>query len=716
MAITLDKVKQTSKTILFEVFNPESKKNLYTFLKNEYEEENTEKFLEYIKELEVRTFEEFLDKFEPTIYEVIVPTKDGFKMDYRIERPNGPHKEIHITKHSFFNMIQRLYKEKGVSGCNNTEFDYTQIREMLTPQYEQKQVKKIRKDLEYNFNKYLELDGNLEKKLDRSKSAKRIMELRKEIVNKYTESPLNLIPLALADVEKKIELIDNQDKNITVEDVSSKKMLGSHLKYDNSGDLILIEGTYEKNNKIESEVNIDNTKSLVTYIEKDFESNAKEGMKNDFIRNLVVSNYVANNSLVAESIEVLENKKENYQKIYKQSQESFIQAISTIIQKIIGVKSFFEHATTNGVLQTPMIVTNCEVSEMIEVEEKLKKLLKDLNSTPEYKIWFALLPGVTLNGEIYTEEVEADEFGIDDLDIELDFDMDTKNESRVPFKASIQESKPLLKILEELRIMTFFNAYANENSGFSNVTRKRIQEYKKVSERNSEYSVFCYPNFTVLPKEKTFVSIGEDLNKENVYLKIPGVYLDSSYVACGIVVGYQHHTLLKSKGFEVNKDFPGVRFDIEKNNNNKIFTTTLNRERQINWGEDVENTINEDSFGFCFSSNQVYNEGKLVSNSYVYLARTLKKNKEGRFIPIYRTLTREFIHNYLSIDKVSESNIKKFMNDECKLWERSAENNPMCVNNILINNEKISYSREEKSIKIKFEKEEEIIDIEIIAE
>lgn len=713
MDTPLNCVKQTSKTIIFESFNPESTNNLYTLLKNEYEDGNTEKFLdEHLNSLQVNTFDEFLNKFAPSVYEMIVPTENGFKMEYSLEKPNGPYKEISITKHSFFNMIQRLYREKGSSGCNNTEFDYTQIREMLTPEYEQKQVKKIRKDLEYNFQKYLEVENNPEKKMEKSKVVKRINTLRKDIVDKYNESPLSLIPLALADVEKKLELVAPDKSTNGVEDVSSKKLLGGSLQYDNNGDLILIPYTENIEENIQND-ECDSNK-LIGLIENDFDKKANEGINNNFMRNLVVSNYVANNSLIVENIQELEIKKENYQKIYKQSQESFINAISTIVQKLIGVQAFFEHASLNSKLQTSMIVANCEVSEILEVKEKLKKMLKDLNNTPETKVWFAILPGLTLSNETYVEDLEHEE-SLDDFDLD-DFDLDSdNNSSKIPFKASMQESKPLLDLLEEVKIMTFFNVYANENSGFMNLTKDRIEEYKKVADRNSEYSVFCYPNFTILPQEKTYVSIGEDLNNEKVYLKIPGIYLDSSYVACGIVAGYQQPAILKEKGFKsVNKDYPGVRFDIEKLDNNKIFKTSLNRERQINWGEDVENVINEDLFGFCFSSNLIYHEGRPMTNSYVYLARTMKKNENGYFTPIYRTLTREFINQYIRLRTLTDSEIKKFISTDKRAWIRYRDDNPTCVNNLLALNEDIEYK--DKKISIKFEKAEEIIDIEVIAE
>ena len=57
---------QTSRTIIFEEFYPDSPcGDLYTILSNEPKDND---LYTQLKELEVHSFEEFLDKFEPKIY------------------------------------------------------------------------------------------------------------------------------------------------------------------------------------------------------------------------------------------------------------------------------------------------------------------------------------------------------------------------------------------------------------------------------------------------------------------------------------------------------------------------------------------------------------------------------------------------------------------------------------------------------------------------
>ena len=77
--------------------------------------------------------------------------------------------------------------------------------------------------------------------------------------------------------------------------------------------------------------------------------------------------------------------------------------------------------------------------------------------------------------------------------------------------------------------MTFVNYKAGEKeTGFVELTDTRVNQYKRDFESvNSEYAVFVYPNFTILPKEKNAVKIGTEYRPEEdkevgAFIKIPG--------------------------------------------------------------------------------------------------------------------------------------------------------------------------------------------------
>ena len=74
MGNTLKVVKQTHKTILFENFNnwQTNSLNLATVLKTD--QQDSSKQLESLHKLEVHSFDEFVDKFVPKIYEKVEKT------------------------------------------------------------------------------------------------------------------------------------------------------------------------------------------------------------------------------------------------------------------------------------------------------------------------------------------------------------------------------------------------------------------------------------------------------------------------------------------------------------------------------------------------------------------------------------------------------------------------------------------------------------------
>ena len=713
----LSRFGQTYKTILFEEFKIEGAANLYQLLKFG-DVEKADEFTEKLKELEVRSYAEFLEKFKPVIYEMFVPGENGFEVKYTLEKPEFcQYQEVDITEHSFYKSMMDLYVKKGASGVSNNEFNYDDIRRFLTPESEMRAAQQMRRDLEYNYKEYLKLEETGLPSMEKAKYVKNIQSLRKQIVMKYKERPLALIPLALADTEVKLNLLTNGKDN-SVQNVSeAPKMIGGSIAYDDQGDIMWIEShdvSIEEQEKEEKQ-----TLALANYIRKDFNQNAPEAMRNsEFMANLVVSNYAEAKVMKVESIEELEAKKSTYQAIYKQSQESLIQAISAVIEKLLAVQVFFEHASTNGKLETPLIIANCKADQLVQpgIKEKLREYLMHLSEHEDKRVWFAILPAIQGN-----EEEVADMMDIsldDDLDMDLDMSSDTgsKNNGLI----HLQTAKALLEVLKEAKVMTFFNFKANESTGFLNLTAEKVREYKTaVKGINSEYAVFTYPNFTLLPKKEGVAQIGVNQWGEAVFLNLPGIYLDSAYVACALTVAYQQPSYLKSKGFKTRDNNPGVRFNLEEETNSKTLLTKLNRETALKWSKEAEQEIIKDRFGFTFCSNKVYFKDELINNIYVFNARTLAKDSGNADVykPIYKTLTKDFVGLYLNSEgKVTPASIRTFLDTKVKKWkaETNVERYGDIANNILQAEDDIDYIEERKALSIKFGKEDEILQIEVI--
>ena len=207
----LDRLKQTNRTILFEEFDYENGNNLVQILEDPTIK-NKSNFNEKIKKLEVGSFEEFLKKFTPKIYETYEVGLDGNpKVLYSTKYKEGA-AEVTLTNHAFYKFVNNLYEKKKTSGKDNFEFDYDDVKEILTPESAIKKIQKVRLDLKVNYEKYKELEKTGLPSEEKKLYAKKIKELRKEVINEYQKSPIGLLPIALQDIKEQLKLIqDNRD-------------------------------------------------------------------------------------------------------------------------------------------------------------------------------------------------------------------------------------------------------------------------------------------------------------------------------------------------------------------------------------------------------------------------------------------------------------------------------------------------------------------------
>lgn len=714
----LDRLKQTNRTILFEEFDYENGNSLVQILDNPTVNSKNS-FNEKIKELEVGSFEEFLEKFTPKIYETYEVGLDGNpKVLYTTKHKEGA-PEIKLTNHAFYKFVNNLYEKKKTSGKDNFEFDYDDVKEILTPESAIKKIEKVRLDLKVNYEKYKELEKTGLPSEDKKLYAKKIKELRKEVINEYQKSPIGLLPVALKDIKEQLNLIqDNKDSK--KENSSDKTFRIGSIAFNENGKFEFLKledksSNYDEENLQEES---ENTNLLTGCIESDFEKNAPDEMKNSFVKGLVVSSYcTGDKQITTKSESELNERKTMYENVYKQSQEAFINTLSKLVEKILGVKTFFEHATINGTLKPKLVVSNCSIERLLmddETKNKLGNYLKDLSEDNSAKFWFAIIPAIAdenvvkENNEDVEDIEEDDPFG--DFDIKEE-DYKNNNVNKKEF-VSLNTAKEMLDLLEKAKIMTFFNFKADEDTGFFNLTKEKILEYKKELGRlNNEYAVFTYPNFTLLPSKENVIKIGENNKKEPVYINLNGIYIESSYVAAGIMVACEQPEFLKSKGYNMKHDLC-ARFDIEDNDNSKKILTKMNREMSLKWPSDAEKEIIKDSFGFVFCSNEIYYKNNLINNCYVFIARSLGKiykNNKTQYKKIYKTILKDCVSNYLKTEgKLTKSKIEKFMKEQVRQWTRDAEESDENTITILKKDEDIKY--DDGKIRIKFIDDDEIID------
>ena len=721
----MDVVKQTGKTIIFEEFNKdENVMDLVTLLTRDDEEISLEKFKEALmgkeSELAVESFSEFVEKFSPTIYETVVKAEDGTaRFVYDLEKPKYECTEIKLKDHAFYKMIMNLLDRKANTDKGNLEFPYDDLKKALSPESEMNECKKIRKNLLSNTKEYMKLTANGEPSSEADRYSENIMALRDKIVDKYqNKSPLALLPLLIADKQSQIE------KMKTAEEPQGEsgeiKAIPCNYSFDDRGNLLLIEQSESDDASLET-IQEDGIYQLVEVVKEDFKDSAPAVIRdNAYVENLVVNVFVPSGGaqLSLQDRSELEAEKKQLQDIYSSSLESFAKAVASVVEKFAGMKTFFDHASYGGKLprDVSVIVSNCKVDAILNDElakTRFKKYFSALSREKDVnKIWFGIIPAISFGSSNQSSVRKASNpFG-------------RRTESNIQKKdvaglVGLDTVKEMLSILSEVKIMTFINYKADDKTGFIELTDSRINQYKKDFESvNSEYAVFTYPNFTILPKEKNAVKIGTEYKPEEeievgAYITIPGIYLESSYIACGMMVGIQNYNLLKAKGYRVKPKYPCVRFDIEDADNSKRVTTLLNRETTTEMQKQVKDSIMEDRFGFVFADNKIIFDGKVLNNSYVINARSLKRDENGKYKSLYKTLVRSLVDQLLraSAENVTDQTVNQFLVDYVDGWKRdNKDEERKYANRILLEGETIELDPGQHRLLVTYNKEHEVWD------
>lgn len=765
--MSLERVKQTSRTILVEEFNPEYE-DLSTLLATENVLRKSEFLSKVESSLEVRTFEEFVERFAPKVYESTVVSNDPempMTFQYSLEKKEGAN-EVEISKHAFYRMVMDIYEDRAESGLSNTKTDtFKRISELLSPMAVLDQAKKIRKQLQYVEKKLGELKDTPGIEQEQYKRKKK--EIRKDIIKTYAKSAIGLIPLALADTQEKLKGIGFNETEGKGKSSGASQYRPCKYHFDNNGDLVVEKledregyaidsksdrrnGAIEMSSESCAEVGIVSTsgessgassdeqlEALKDRLKKDFNQHSNEDGRSEFFGNLVVEVYTASsltdkktNGIIMENVEKLEKKKNLYMSIYKNAQEEFIKTISDTVEKMLGVKTFFDHASRRGRLQmAPLIVTNCKASDLLEsdVKKSFELYIGEMGQeNSKNSIWFAIIPGI---GDSDFVEMESPIVEDEDDDISEE-ELNSTDLKEVYGKklVTLESCKALIEIFRTGRITSFFNFKANDKTGFDSLTGEIVEKYKDKLEslNGNKYAVFAYPNFTLLPLKETCIEIGTTIRngkETKERLDLPGIYVEASYVAAGMVVGSQDPFILKEKGFKVDLNNACVRFDFEEGNNNKIFLTRMAREEDSNWNLGVGELVRRDMFGFCFCGNEMYFENKLVKNSYVYTARTMNKSENGgNYKALYKTLTEKFIIQYLAVEnggeKAKESTVKSFVSKAVSKWKNDCEGNETkkYANNILRSGEEVRFSEEDRKIHITFREDDELVDLEVVGD
>lgn len=661
----MDVIQQTNRTILFEEINPE-KLDLITVVGDTkgLNSLNDDKIKEINELFLVHSFDEFLEKFSPVVYSFYNATNQ--KVMYTLKKPeNFPSElitEIPINKsNDFLKMLFTLIDTKRAQGIANVDFKFENLLDMISPKKVMDDIRQTRKEIQYTYGKYEALDDEDPTKLDLGDKLNVMFEEASANYNNI----MAMLPLAIEDIKTRLLLGGDDNKN------SNEAFALGVLSMGENGELKVLEAPKTEETSliaIDDKANV----GLIQAFEDDYEE--VNETKSDYVKSLVVRTFCPLTSTMESSIDLdLEIGNYNtYLEFYKNSKDDFIKTVKPLIEKILGVKMFFDqYKTKNKGMRPSLLVTNTKLNRLVNAHNlpRLNTFLSSVNDKNDFAntIWFGIVPSIELEAQA-KNKVRRERFK-------------SNKQAEKTDSNSMEDLAMLLDTVQKYRIQIFFSFEPREDTTFNHIATAGVEKFidkcdPLLHNSYSEFAIPCIPNFTVIPKEKSGVILDKRMvlsdngaaqlsrEKEDILkLWIEGVYIGSSYIGAGIVAAYQCPEYLREHFKDVYSEYPGVRFDIESGSNSLKITTTLAKEIS-GFTNEIKNSINRKNFGFVFSSENAQIQGKDIKQITVYKARSLQTN-ENDFESIYKTLVTTYIERILRFhtNDFKEDNIIKFFSN-----------------------------------------------------
>lgn len=687
----MDTIYQTNRSMLFEEINPE-KLDLITIVGDVkgVDSLSDEKIKEINEHLLVKNFDEFLEKFSPSVYSFYNAANQ--KVAYTLKKPENISEEciseIKLDKNNdFLKMLFTLIDTKRSQGIKNVDFKFEKVLDMISPKKIVEDIRQVRKEIHYIYNKYEELDEEDPNKL----------ELGDKLNYKFEEASQNynnvmaMLPLAIEDIKTRLLFGKSQEDG----DVEAIQI--GMLTMGDNGELKILEAPKNDNNAL-MVLDEDKNNNLVSVFEEDYSAITEN--PSDYIKDLVVRTFCP---LPAVQTEIdIEREVQNYNtylEFYKSAKDDFVKTAKPLVEKILGVKMFFDqyNTKTKG-MQPTLMITNNKLDMTVKSNniDRLETYLNTVNAKNDFAdtIWFSIVPAIEM-ASVGQVKARRERF---------------KGNEKIAKKEgnTIESLSSLLEALRKYKVQVFFNFDANEETTFNNMATAGIDKYIEKCEaltrqEYSEFAIPCMPNFTIIPKDKSGVVLdskmlqtedGAKLSQEKediLKLWIEGVYVDASYVAAGIVATYQCPEYLRESFRNVSRDYPGVRFDIESGENNLKVVTTMAKEIS-GFTNNIKDSINRRNFGFVFSSENAQLQGKDIKRITVYKARSLALTEDG-FDSIYKTSVSTYIERILRFQTsdFKQDNIVKFFSNNPNSQKSKWINSKSSINSIIQEGDDLNY-------------------------
>lgn len=691
-------IKQTNRTILLEEINPE-KMDLLTLVGDVrgVDSLSDEKIKEMNDTLLVRDFDEFLTKFDPVVYSFF--NANNQKVMYTLKKPENIAEdllsEIHLNRQNdFLKMLMTLVEAKRSQGIINVDFKFEKLTDMISPKKVMDDIKQNRKEIQYTYGEYARLEDGDPHKLD---IADKLNVMFEEASANYN-NVMAMIPLAIEDIKTRLLLGDSQEQK-----QNTPLALGV-LSMDDKGELKILEAPKKETTEL-TVVDNNINKGLIKAIEEDYEALNEDS--NDYVKALVARTYCPLASTMESEIDV-DSEVANYNsylEFYKAAKDDFIKAVKPLIEKIMGVWSYFEQCPSNIKTMRPSLMIANVSNEMLAKSSNIPRLIayfNTVNAKNDFSnaVWYAIVPSISLD-QHSTMKLARERFKGNEATQKMDSN-------------SVESLSRIMDVLKDYSVQCFFSYETGDKTTFNYMATEGIDSFEErcmplVGKAYSEFAIPCIPNFTIIPKEKSGVVLDKRMivNEEKVAelsaekedimkLWIDGVYIGAAYIAAGLVAAYQSPDYLKDKfKKKVDPELPGVRFDIEAGDHPLRVHTTMAKEI-TGFTNTIKNDINRKDFGFVFSSENAMLGDISINNIMVYKARNLMTDGAS-YEPIYKTQVTTYIERVLrhGTGDFKQENIVQFFsnnpNSQKSKWLEKKE----CINAILGNGDDIQYTIEE---------------------
>jgi len=695
----METITQSNRSILFCEINPE-KLNLLTLIGDVRGKTSLddEKVKEINEELVVGSIDEFFDKFAPVVYSFCDATSGEVR--YSLVKPESLAENL-ITEiplnlsNDLLNMLVTLQDTKGAQGAANVDFKFSNILDMISPKKVMDDIRQVRREIQYTYGQYMELDEGDPKRLDLGDK----LNYQFEQASQNYNNTLAMLPLAIEDIKTRLLLgVSDSAKD-------GQTFKAGLLSMGDGGELKILEMKQEESTAlavVDDQIN----KSLIETFKEDYDALNEDS--SDYVRALVVRTFCPLGSTMESKVdtEAEVGNYNNYLEFYKKSKNDFVKAVKPLLEKILGIKAFFDQYQVKDKSMPPkLLITNVSL-EMTVKASNLPRLLTYLNTTNDKNefdnaFWFSIVPDVEM-GMVADGNLKRMRFAGNQKAEKSDIN-------------TMEQLVSLLNALSPYRITTFFSFASGEDTTFNYVATEGVDSFKEkcaplMKKDYSEFAVPCIPNVTIIPKDKSGLILDRKMilnpdgdvllseEKEDVMkMWLEGVYIGAAYVAAGITAAWQCPGYLKQRFQQTNMDYPGVRFNIEAADNALLTTTSMTKEIS-GFTSTIKNSINTNGFGFVFTSDNAQYKGTDIRSIMVYKARNLLSSG-NEFEPIYKTLVVTYIERMLRFlsNDFKQDKIMNFFSNNPNSQKSKWDANRQYVNSILQDGDELSFSIDEKS-------------------